>query len=228
MLRRCFSALLLAALLLCLPAALGEDEEAEKPLNSGLYDGHYNYSLNEAGEARLDHLYDDPVTLSVPEALNGHRLTELGDGCMSTRLRLESVELPEGVRTIAGHAFEGCLSLTELRLPDTLETAGTGAFMNCVSLREIALPAGLRVLGNSAFHGCRRLARVALPETLEEIGESCFEFCGALEEIRIPESVTSIGRFAFFGCESLKAVRGAKGSFAEAYCLENGLPFEAE
>ena len=225
MLKKLLAAIAALALLFC-PLALALDEETgtEQAADSGLYEGKYNYSLNAQGEARIDHYYADTARLDVPGELNGHPVAALGEASFSIHLSLEAIRLPESVREIGGHAFEGCLALQELVLPEGLVSTGTGAFMNCIALEELDLPESLRVLGESSFHGCKGLVRVTLPEGLEEIGRYGFEFCTHLREIHIPASVTSIGEYCFFGCEALERVYVVPGSCAEAYCRENGLP----
>jgi hypothetical protein len=43
--------------------------------------------------------------------------------------------------------------------------------------------------------------------------------------ITIPPSVTGIGDGAFNECDSLVAITVERGSYAQAYCEEQGLPY---
>ena len=51
-----------------------------------------------------------------------------------------AVVVPEGVTSILGGAFEGCVQMTSLTLPSTLETIGEWGFEGCTNLAEVALP----------------------------------------------------------------------------------------
>ena len=57
------------------------------------------------------------------------------------------------------------------------------------------------------------------------IGDSAFLTCSGLTEIAIPASVASIGKSAFYDCAQLARIIAGRGSCAEQYCAENGLPF---
>ena len=53
-----------------------------------------------------------------------------------------------------------------------------------------------------------------------------FEMTGAITDVRLPKGLTSIGENAFRDCENL-TIHAPKGSYAETYAQENGIPFEA-
>lgn len=80
------------------------------------------------------------------------------------------------------------------------------------------------------------IKEVNIPENVEELGVGVFYNCQSLESVTIPRSVTSIGEdtFAYIpeGEEEIKplpnvTVHGYEGSYAQTYCEENGIKFEA-
>ncbi|MBQ8514976.1 MAG: leucine-rich repeat protein [Ruminococcus sp.] len=139
------------------------------------------------------------------------------------------VIVPEGVTSIAGHAFYHSDGITKVTLPDTLTRIGSGAFYNCAELLEITIPESVTSIGSAAFFGCKGLTeaailgkitsiesglfrectgleRIVLPDSVTCIGDVAFYSCAALSEITIPEGVTSIGSGAFCGCTGLSAI----------------------
>lgn len=70
---------------------------------------------------------------------------------------LQSIDIPEGVTKIEGHAFEFCAKLQIVRLPRSLESIGYGAFRNDYELREVNVVSGTTICG-TAFDFCAGLA----------------------------------------------------------------------
>lgn len=113
--------------------------------------------------------------------------------------QLESITLPETLKTIEEEAFTGCDSLKVITLPDSVTSIGRLAFSNR-KIEEIIIPNGVTILEPQAFSFCRQLKKVILPDGIKEIGESAFSDCTSLEGIEIPKSVTKICDHAFEDC----------------------------
>ena len=112
--KRCKTLLsvLLALLLLCslLPAAaMAEWTE----------DGTYEYELDESGNATIT-CYNGPGgDLTIPDTLDGHPVTSIGDEAFSCRYELTSVTIPAGVTSIGNDAFGCCYALKDIWFPGT-------------------------------------------------------------------------------------------------------------
>lgn len=52
---------------------------------------------------------------------------------------LESLSLPDGLKSAGKYAFAGCRKLKTLSMYDSFERIGAGAFMNCMSLSDITV-----------------------------------------------------------------------------------------
>ena len=100
------------------------------------------------------------------------------------------------------------------------------AFAGSASLAGASLPAGVTEIGERAFRNCAVLRTIGLPEGLTSIGARAFEGCAALGEVRLPASLNSIAADAFAGCPGA-AFTVTAGSYAEAWCAENGFACEA-
>lgn len=179
--------------------------------------GAYTYILREDGSAKIVLWDGADDALVVPEAMDGHVVTAIGEW-----------------------AFEGCVDIVSIELPGTVEAIGDGAFAGCECLTRVSLPDSVAELGLSPFQGCDNLAfidvspehpyletidgvlftrpdkrlvcypmgitatRYAVPEGTQVIGRTAFERNLYLEDIALPESVTGIGEAAFSGCGALE------------------------
>ena len=164
------------------------------------------YTLDPQGNAVIKNTVWDEAggnTLTtaviIPETVDGHPVTEIGNGAFSHWTELIYVSLPDSIVRIGDYAFGG-------------------------RLVNIRMPAGLKEIGEYAFAGLP-LDSVDLPDGLETVGAGAFYNCGYLRSAAIPESVRFIGENAFGGARGLKA-SVAKGSRGEQYCLENGVSYE--
>ncbi|MBR4319059.1 MAG: leucine-rich repeat domain-containing protein [Oscillospiraceae bacterium] len=128
-------------------------------------------------------------------------LTVSGTGTMDSApwggLPLKTVEIQEGVTSIADYAFYFQGGLTSVTIPEGVTRIGSFAFSVCSSLEAPVFPQSLKYIGGSAFAGCGAFTSVTLPEGLEIISGSAFTDCALLEEIQIPDSVSVMGASVF-------------------------------
>ena len=78
-------------------------------------------------------------------------------GCMGSTI-------PEGIKKIGDHAFDGVLTLQAINLPESLESIGREAFRNCTSLRSIKIPHGVTSIGAQVFEGCASLMHISVDD----------------------------------------------------------------
>ncbi|MBQ2252364.1 MAG: leucine-rich repeat domain-containing protein, partial [Clostridia bacterium] len=142
---------------------------------------------------------------------------------------LQSVVLPEGLKSIGGYAFE----FTDLdfpTIPSTLEEVGNYAFndrstwfesfddgvvyLGRVAYKykgqmpsdcEIVLEEGTASVAPYAFYSANSLVSVTLPASVKQIGEGAFGDIPSLREVRGGTGLVEIGAEAFWCCTSLSA-----------------------
>ena len=146
-----------------------------------------------------DTIRDCPVTAIADEALAG--------------LGMQTVRLPETLKSIGAGAFSSCENLTAIAIPDGVETIGSRAFYFCRNLREVTLPNSITDIGQETFMDCHSLRVLALPEGLTRIAQSLLERCANLTSVTIPDTVAVIDD-AFRGCGRLTDVY-YHGTFAQ-------------
>ena len=151
-------------------------------------------------------------------------VTSIGNFAFFGVTDLTSITIPDSVTSIGHHAFYACDNLTSIKVPDGVTSIGYYTFGRCFSLTNITLPNSVTSIGDYAFSDCNELTSIIIPDGVTAIGRNAFEGCSSLSSITIPDSVTSIGDDAFTSWNKLK-IYGVKGSYAEKYAEDNGVPF---
>lgn len=124
------------------------------------------------------------VEFSIPEEIDGYRVTIIGT-----------------------QAFWECSKLTNIEIPDGVTHIKSGAFMDCKNLESIIIPNSVMDMEGYIFDNCKSLTSIELPEGITRIGSTTFTNCSSLTDINIPDSVTTIEMGAFYGCSSLTSIR---------------------
>ncbi len=124
--------------------------------------------------------------------------------------RLESLYIPDSVKTIKDYAFSECDQLTRINIPDSVTEVGTGLFMGASALKEVTLSKNLISIPDKTFYGCSNLETVVIPDGVQIIKDYAFSKCDLLTRINIPDSVTEIGTGLFIEASNLKEVTLSK------------------
>ena len=156
--------------------------------------------------------------LTLPEQLDGHPVTMIGERSFDRNQKLEKLTIPEGVTTIGSQAFYWCGNLTEVSIPYSLDTMGVNPFDMCTSLTTFNIPKDhpvFEVKGGVLFNKAEKIlicypptkkgGSYSIPNGTLHIGASAFctgnEF---LKSISLPNSLLTIGDNAFHSCFYLK------------------------
>ena len=138
---------------------------------------------------------------TVPESVR-----TILDGAFEENHNLERIQLPTGLETIGGWAFQANTALKEITIPDSVTSLGYGAFADCSALERAVVGKGVRDLQISTFGACSALTEVVLPDTLVNIWEQVFGDCVSLKRIVLPAGMTFVSDGAFYGCSALEEV----------------------
>ncbi len=179
---------------------------SEQPFIEKKTEGDYTYRILGNGAAEILRYSGRDDAVIIPEALEGHPVTEIGERAFEGCSYVTSVTIPDGVTTIGDYAFAFCRSLISVGIPDSVEEIGTASFIGCVELVYVTLPDGTKSIGRDAFFGCKGLTSIIIPDGVEEIGGSAFSDCTGLTSVTIPGSVKTLGEFVFSSCTGLTSV----------------------
>lgn len=109
------------------------------------------------------------------------------------------------VKNVAQSAFKGS-DIESVTMPDGMKTIDNYAFALCKKLNIVNIPEGVTSIGSNAFFATFALTEIELPETLETLDINAFNASG-ITEIVIPKNVKSIGQFAFADCSDLTSIK---------------------
>ena len=190
----------------------------------GLANGYYG-RLNFVEKPYSIIIFDsDNSEISIPSEYLGMDVENIcGD---NLNHNLETLIIPEGVKSISSRTFKGFSNLTTVSFPDSLEIIEANAFEECKRLEKIELPAGI-IIDDYAFLNCTSLKEIIIrPSEKDEqaaaiIGYGSFEGCSSLESIDAQSPISSVGVSAFASCEKLMSV-----SFPEGLISIDSLAFE--
>lgn len=100
------------------------------------------------------------------------------------------------------------------------------------SARRVVIGDGVTHIGDYAFSRFSSLEEVVIPESVTSIGKTAFSGNDLLKSIIVPSTVTDIGAYAFGYAYDMTVPSDFVAyceykSAAQAYCLQNYIPFDA-
>ena len=132
---------------------------------------------------------------------------------------IDSIVIPESVKTIGVSAFANCRRIKEIRIPENVEKIGEAAFFECACLKEIIVSENNRwyssnkgVLFNASetelvqFPIGSDNANCVIPENVSKICRYAFYDATKIETVTVPKSLKSIGNYAFRYCTKISDV----------------------
>ncbi|MBP3437603.1 MAG: leucine-rich repeat protein [Clostridia bacterium] len=130
-------------------------------------------------------------------------ISEVDDCAFTNCFKLQSVKMPETLKTVRAHAFRNCASLTDIDL-SFVEKVEDNAFDGCTSLRLDRL--SVVEVGRFAFRDVP-FTSVCYDAPKPCLHDFAFAFNDSIEEFHITSPFyRDIGQSVFDGCRKLKKV----------------------
>lgn len=158
---------------------------------------HFPEGLESIGNMAFQ--YSKLTTVSIPDSV-----TTMGMGAFTTSANLTSVKLSKNVTDIPDGAFLGGdnTKIETLVIPEGVKTIGNKAF-NGVRVENLTLPSTLTTIGDYAFQN-HQLTKLEISSNVTKIGKYAFKIADKsltkkITELTLHEGLTSIGKEAFVG-----------------------------
>ncbi len=157
------------------------------------------YAVNE-GEVHIRAYIGEESQVVIPDEIDGAAVTVIEDQAFYQNEVIETVMLPQSIRSIGNEAFSGCRSLKQITFPrqkaQTL-TIGNEAFYNCGLTGSLIINAAELTIGYRAFTLNRNITDVVLLADAVVFGDSPFTYCKSVTSVYLYPSadVSSQGAF---------------------------------
>jgi hypothetical protein len=175
----------------------------------------FQYTRNPAG-ITITKYKGTSTEVTVPQFINGLRVTELGIGAFQGRGDITRVTLPQGLLKIGNNAFDGCGNLVSVNIPNGVTSIGDTAFIWCGKLQTLNIPASVTSIGIFwSFWGCSSLKSFNVDPAntkyasqdgiLYNKDKTWLYWCpgGKSGEVSLPSTVKTIGYFSFHECRGI-------------------------
>lgn len=136
---------------------------------------------------------------------------------------IETIILPDNLKTIGTNAFRGFKNLSQIKIPPEVTKIGNHAFEGCEKLEEIVLPENLLEIGVAAFKGCINLTSITIPSNVSVLPKEVFRDCIMLEKIAMSDNVKEIGFKTFENTMWLQNLRNEN-----PYVIFNGILIDGQ
>lgn len=118
--------------------------------------GDYFYSIID-NEVRIDGYKGSATSLDIPSIINNLPVKIIGWGAFLRNYYIERVTIPNGIRTIEGNAFSGCLALREASIPPSVIEIGQQAFLGNTNMEAIYFFGSMPSFGYFVFYNTPKL-----------------------------------------------------------------------
>lgn len=171
------------------------DDYQKDGLTFELFDDHAEVSGSDYTATSAD----------IPASVEGLPVTAIKDYAFNGSA-IESVKIPDSVKTIGNWTFSMCTNLKAVTLPDSIEYIGIKAFELCSSLSEVEFPDHLVEISNHVFADTPWLKAQQEKNDLVIINGALIDADKSKGDVVIPSDVKYISAGAFQRNENITSV----------------------
>ena len=162
----------------------------------------WKYTVLNNGTAVLIEYIGTNTEVNVT-TVDGYTVSAVGANVLKEDSTVQSLTLPESVKSICNYAFENTKNLRNISIPASVEMIGTYAFYKSgVEKVNFASDSKLTYIDAYAFSETENLKNINIPEKVTEVRKYAFE-SSALNEVKFAQNaeLNLIGRYAFSNSE---------------------------
>lgn len=180
--------------------------------SAGTMDSSNMYWYNDLsdGTVEISGYNGSETNIIIPVTLDGKIVTKLRDHSFGNK-KMESVVIPNSVKTIGRQCFNNCENLKTVKIPDSVTYLDDYAFYSCDNLTSVGEPKGIKYIGYCAFMYCKKLENAPISSSTETISQSAFHGCKGLKSVNISGKNTVVEEKAFAYCYGLTSVTIGNG-----------------
>lgn len=180
--------------------------------------GDFSYSMNESREIIIRHYNGSDSCPLIPTEINGMPVTVLGKNSFFAS-PIESITVPEGIRTIETNAFAVCDDLQKVVLPCSLATIGQGIFQGSEMVEDVSISGESSnfIVADGILYDRNenrlvysppglKLEKVIVPYGTVTIADSAFYCNSHLQYISLPLTLQYIESSAFLFTSSMRII----------------------
>ena len=181
--------------------------------------GQWTYTVSN-GAATLTAYSGTATSVSIPNYIDGYKVTGLGNGLFQGNESITKVSFPDTLQSIGSSAFRNCTALTSITLPVNLTSIGTDAFINCTALssitvnsEELSLNYYVTGSGNTFLNAGKKAPNgitltfgdkvTKIPAYMFGYGENDY---ARIKTVKMGSAIKTIGNNAFQNCSDLTSV----------------------
>ena len=212
---RRFMVLMIALTLLCATCAFGVFAEEPDSAATRAVSGQWTYTITN-GTAKITAYSGTATSVTIPDTIDGYRVTALGDSLFADKATLASITFNNNLERIGSEAFRNCTSLSAITLPLNLTTVGYHAFYNCTNLSSITINS--KNLSDFSYDACFYNAgkyatngiTVTFGNEVTRIPRYLFRcdqnYYARIKSVKMGSAITNIADSAFANCFDLTTV----------------------
>ena len=159
-----------------------------------------------------------------------YQVTSIPDHAFNGKSRLQTISLPEGLKTVGNTAFRFCSNVRELHLPSTLETFCTEGFESLETITLAEGNAAFQLIDGVLFSKDGTTLRLypamkgdesyVIPSGTTTLERGSFTYNKGLKHLILSNNVTTINDHALYQMQGLETFTGGENvSFFDNYNL---------
>lgn len=172
------------------------------------------YKVEDNNEVTITGILNiNAVSADIPAQINGRNVTKIGSTAFANRIYLETVNLPNTIKTIESGAFKGAYRMISVTVDSAnpyftsdngilyTKNKDTLVLYPTKAGSSFTVPATVKKIGDYAFYYSMDMgiSSIRFNEGLEEIGAYAFAYNETITDISLPSTLKKIGSHAFYG-----------------------------